>query len=645
MKKVILKLVLFCICILPIGVFAVENVDFVVEDMYINSQVDVIGSMRVTEAIIIKGSLNGFERTINFKNPKLGEWNGGKVDFAKSAIYNARAVNIKSVSSFKINEDEIGWTVLNKSYDNFQKVENASKGESGVYTQNSTDYGTTVKVFNPNNSGYVVYLFEYFISQAVVLHNDVAELYWTFLPLDFDYVKNAHIQVTVPGYSKVDNFRFWAHGPLNGTISAIKDKTDEEGNDLYRGVNVSASKINTGDGIDIRMTFDKNIMGAGSSIITQSGVDALDEIIKVEEYRANDANRRRQTAKIIEFGLIGLSVAYEIGLVILWLFVYKKYDREYKVNFNMKYYREFTGDYGVEVVDYLMNQSIGTNAMSASIMNLIYKGNIEVIESANSKKEVTLKLKNRDNLSTSEEKLIRLLFDKIAKGDQVSTKEIEKYSSKYSTADKFMKSYNSWKDSVESEAIKEKFFEDHTVHKLAALSYFILGIIIVVLMFALKAVNNIALLVIIVSSIVFLIYILSFKKWTLKGREHYLKWKAFKNFLTDFGNLKEKELPEIKLWEKYLVYATVFGIAKEVQKTMKIKLSEMSNVDSFYLNSWYFHTNYYIGNTISSSVNKVYSGSANTIAAHSSSSSGGGFGGGFSSGGGFGGGGGGGHGF
>lgn len=164
-------------------------------------------------------------------------------------------------------------------------------------------------------------------------------------------------------------------------------------------------------------------------------------------------------------------------------------------------------------------------------------------------------------------------------------------------------------------------------------------------MFALKAVNNIALLVIIVSSIVFLIYILSFKKWTLKGREHYLKWKAFKNFLTDFGNLKEKELPEIKLWEKYLVYATVFGIAKEVQKTMKIKLSEMSNVDSFYLNSWYFHTNYYIGNTISSSVNKVYSGSANTIAAHSSSSSGGGFGGGFSSGGGFGGGGGGGHGF
>ena len=32
------------------------------------------------------------------------------------------------------------------------------------------------------------------------------------------------------------------------------------------------------------------------------------------------------------------------------------------------------------------------------------------------------------------------------------------------------------------------------------------------------------------------------------------KWTAFKKFLNDFGSFDVKELPEIKLWERYLVF-------------------------------------------------------------------------------------------
>ena len=129
----------------------------------------------------------------------------------------------------------------------------------------------------------------------------------------------------------------------------------------------------------------------------------------------------------------------------------------------------------------------------------------------------------------------------------------------------------------------------------------------------------------------------------MKGREHYLKWKAFKNFLKDFGSFKDKELPEVKLWEKYLVYATVFGLAKEVQKTMRVKLTELG-YDATYVHSYWYYNDFYMGNVISNSISKAHSNSNAAIAA-SSSSSGGGYGGGFSGGGGFGGGGGSGHGF
>ena len=145
----------------------------------------------------------------------------------------------------------------------------------------------------------------------------------------------------------------------------------------------------------------------------------------------------------------------------------------------------------------------------------------------------------------------------------------------------------------------------------------------------------------VVLAIIFLIYTLSFTKKTPKGMEHYAKWQAFKRFLSDFGNFSIKELPEIILWERYLVYATIFGLADKVEKVMNVRIKEISNVDIDYLTLNYI-TNIHIANLITSSMHSAINSSQVTINrmnATSSMSSGGGFGGGFSSGGGFGGGG------
>lgn len=656
MKK--LNKVIFTILIsffpLFVSALSVDNVNYEIEEVYINSTVDIVGSMHIQEAIVIKGALNGFERTINFKNSSLEKWESGKINFENSSIYNARGVSLSKVTSNKINKEDIDWKLLDNWSNLYGETESANKGDTNVYTSENTNDGIKVRIYNPNESGYVVYMFDYYIDQAVVLHNDVAELYWTFIPLDFDDIKNAHIQVTIPGTCTNETFRYWAHGPLNGEINGISEAKDDAGNYLYQGVIANVGDIKEGMGTDIRMTFDKGIMSIADSVLTKSDQDALEEIIKVETKRADVSNQQRKISKIVYYGIKGLSSFYLIGLIILWIHMYLKYDREYKSTFDQKYNREFTGDYEVEVVDYLMNKSISTNAMSASIMNLIYKKNIEVIENPNEPKNPTLRLKSRENTSTSENKIIELLFDKIAikkEGSEleVTTKEIEKYSKKASTAEKFMNGYNAWKDEVESVAINENFFEDHTSKKALATLYLILGFIIIGFMFIFNMFFPIFMLLIILSSVSFVFYISTFKKWSPKGREHFLKWKAFKNFLKDFGSFETKDLPEIKLWEKYLIYATLFGIAKEVGKTMKVRLTEMNNINNAYFPSSYiFYNNYYIGNTISDSINRSHTNSVSTInaeAARSSMSSGSGFGGGFSSGGGFGGGGGGGHGF
>jgi uncharacterized membrane protein len=143
-------------------------------------------------------------------------------------------------------------------------------------------------------------------------------------------------------------------------------------------------------------------------------------------------------------------------------------------------------------------------------------------------------------------------------------------------------------------------------------------------------------------------YTFTFTKRSVKGSEHYYKWKAFKKFLKDFGRFDFKNLPEVSLWERYMVYATLFGLAKEVSKAMNVQIKELENNGLYTGNYYPTFTDWYVYNSINDIfVNSVHENISTITSerANSVSSSGSGFGGGFSSGGGFGGGGGGGHGF
>lgn len=646
LNRFILTLLLF---LTPIFVYASGvDPDYKVVDAYIGANIDITGSLHIKEAIIIKGSLNGYRREIEYKNDKLKEWEEGKIDFANSSFYNARGVSLSKVSAEKIDKEDIGWDLLSKSYEKFEEQQSAKLGDMSSYTLEKTNTGVNIKTYNMNESGYMVFFYEYYIDQAAVLHNDIGELYFTFFKLDTDDVEKVNIQVTAPGVSTKDTFRFWAHGALNGEIKAISEKKDELGNYLYGGVLATLENYKAGDSVEVRMTFDKRLLGSFEHILNNSKVDALDEIIKVETERSDAANKKRTFIKVVYYTMTTVGFAYLIGLVVLWILMYFRYDKEHKGSFDIDYYRDFIEEYDVEVVEYLMKKEITPNAMNASIMNLIYKHNIDIEENPDDKKNITLVYKNSDNVNDSEKILLELLFDLIGESGRVSLKEIDKYSKKYTTAEKFMKKYNSWHLSAMDNAKKENFYENHTTARALATLYFVLGFIIFGLLLMFNIENYLLIILIPLLAVAFLIYVWTFKKWTVRGRDHYLKWSAFKKFLLDFGSFSDKEIPEIKLWDKYLVYATVLGVAKEVEKAMKVRLSTMDDTSDAMVTNTFYGRDFYIYNTLNNSISNIHTNCANVInkeVANSSMSSGSGFGGGFSGGGGFAGGGGGGGGF
>lgn len=95
--------------------------------------------------------------------------------------------------------------------------------------------------------------------------------------------------------------------------------------------------------------------------------------------------------------------------------------------------------------------------------------------------------------------------------------------------------------------------------------------------------------------------------------------------MKDYSLLHEKEVPAVAIWEKYLVFATAFGISKEVIKQLKLVYPNFEDIST--INS----TTLFIA--MNTDFNRTFSNAINTSISSSYSSATGG-GGGFSGGGG-----------
>ncbi|MDD3048683.1 MAG: DUF2207 domain-containing protein [Bacilli bacterium] len=604
MKKILIFIT--CLFVIPFSAKALEP-NYTVEELAINATVQANGNMLVKEAITLAGDFNGYIRDLYYK----GDY----------PLYDASALQL-----MKVCESNNNFEISNC----FTKDDYASLGDSYkyIYTEN-TNY-STVKMFNYTQLGNKTFYIEYLLEDVVLVHNDVAELYWTFIGENFaDDIGDVKITINLP--SESEELRAWAHGPLNGNIE-LQNKTTVVATIDYLYANTL---------VDVRTVFDKSLVSMG---IKTADDNALDSIIEAETKLANEANDKRESARNLITILIILSIVWMVGDVILVIYIYKKYDKERVSSFKLEYHREFPAEYGPETMQYLMNSKIDANSLSASILNIIRKKGFEIKETENKKgkKEYTLiakDIKFKEPLTEEELYIKDWLITDIGDGAEVSMDQIKNASKKLDGAQDFIRKYNSWSEKAKKIAIKEEFFDDNSRIKGKALLYLIPGFILMWL----GVKNNISFIVTISIFILMFIsgiYIGAFKKRTEKGNDHFVKWKAFKKFLLDFGRFNEKELPEIVLWEKYLVYAAALGIADKVSEAMEIRIKNM-NLDSssrglpLYP---YLYFNHAFTSSLVSTVNSAKSLSTSTIA-QSQNSSGGGFGGGFSGGGGFGGGG------
>ena len=598
------------------------------------SEIEILdnGSIKVRELIKMNGEYNGMERDVSYASYKNKPYNGEiSAIEGNSDLYDGSSITDIRVGSIS-DDGELTFDDFNRDVNYFDEVSYASNGDSKKYTNTYYMGEDYLKIYNSSDLDEIFYI-EYTVTDVVVVHEDIAELAWNTLGDGYrENIGDYEVKVVLPNSDS--DYRVWLHGPLNGEIERTNNK-EAVGTFNFLGAY---------NPVSVRLIFNKDLVPNATKV---SGLTAKDAIIDYQTKLSDEANQEREKIQRQNMMLIIASSIWGIIAVSLAVSVYLREKKMKKTTFNMEYFRDFPASYGPEVLEYLIDKNVTEKSLSATILNLIYKKvlKVEIID-RKLKDDYKLVLQEYDEstLTETEKIALNLIINEIGNSKEVVLSTIKKHCSTLSNANNVMDLYNDFIRKSKSLGKSELFFSKTPGIVAFSVIFSLLGLILTFISFALDL-SWLGIIIIIII-IVLIIFVITRKFYTKKGADHYAKWMAHKRFLEDFSRFNEKELPEVTLWDKYLVYATILDCADKLSKEMELKMPNMDTSNTTYVGYNPYMTHYIITTNLYSSINSgihtAVASSRSSIAA-SQSSSGGGFGGGSIGGGGsFGGGGGGG---
>ena len=539
----------------------------------------------------------------------------------------------------------------------------------GTTHYNLTDKDTNtieLGIYHPVTDESVRYTITYTVSSLIERHPDAAMLYWSFIAGGWEKpVGGNGVQVTIapPAGSKLtkSDIRVWAHGSLSGVVTPEADGS----------VSLSIGAVPAQNPLSVRVLYPTAIFPGATM---QSG-DIKPTVLAEEAKAADQANATRRSASIQEaiYNYVVPAVALLIiaGFVVIW-FVF---GREYKDQkpFEGKYWREDPQpDLSPALVGAIWRMG-KTEPLdfSATILQLVDDGVITMTQTQQQKsrffglgdKTETISYFQIDatkvaSLDGIEKQTIGLL-SMVAGASGVAADQpqgsftiddLKAYAQAHQS--EYRSAYDGWNETVKD--LAESSYIEHRSVAISGVVHALRGValVVIVAMFFLNANVLVSLFThipAVISGIAVLAASFIFGRLILRrsheGNKLYHYYRGLYDYLKDFSRMEEKPVASVVLWKRYLVLATVFGIADEVAANLKVALPEVANDPAFRTSFLWFYVAGF-GSVGGQNFSGAFASALNTAqVAATPRSSGGGFGGGFSGGfggGGFGGGGGGG---
>ena len=489
------------------------------------------------------------------------------------------------------------------------------------------------------------FVIEYLVLDVVRRHTDVAELYWQFIGRDRSVdTEFMSVSLQLPPGAQAEEVRLWGHGPLRGEVRKIS------GDKLWW----ETPFLPKDRFLEGRVVFPPRLTPQAKVITGRAALQA----IMVEEQRWADqrAAEQRQALYVLAASIF----CTLLGWLVAWL-IFRRYGQKFKSPLEVEYYRELPGAYSPAETGYLHEiGKLKPQAISATFMDLARRGYIRMEPSTTPQTTDILIRQLKpfgEELRVHERLLLDFFFNQVGKLQPAvwfgALKQFRK--SDPQATKNFV---DEFRTVVELAVETKGYFEKK--RRAAKIAGWCAVIAAGLAMLFYGGQEFAPMLASVLVAAGFAAVAFKSRHFTQEGQQQYDLWQAFRRFLTDFSNLDRAQLPQLIMWEHYLVYAVALGVAAEVIRQLPFVYPELNDPGSNFGYYWggMSHTRYdgagasqssFAGlagfSEVMGSLNDSWSSAVAAAAASGGSggsSSGGGDGGGFSGGGGDGGGGGGG---
>lgn len=529
-----------------------------------------------------------------------------------------------------------------------------------------------IKVYEKSISEIKTFRYTYTLKGLGERYKDISQLNRKIVDSYWDVPLNLiNITIKIPEGAKKEDLKIFGHGDLLGEVEIVDNRTFK----------ATVPLVNPGEVVEILAVMPENLLKDVTNIIDENRLPEImaneknladisnneRDRLKSEIEKAKEKNRKEEEKKSlyerIKYFFVGIGGIGVLGSIIVAF----KFGKNTPPTFKGDYYRELPGDYTPAVASSFVNQTnLTSKDLMATILDLARKGAMEIIPYRTTKnrgffrgeveeEDYILKgtMQNvREELSEHEIFLYRWFIEELGNNGELRLDDLENTIKSKSQGIKFANKFEVFQDKVKAKTQEQNFWKSRNlkgigIFVLVAFALIGLGIFGVVYF---EQYLPVAMIVGGVLLLVSCIILAAIPDLTQYGADQRAKWRAFKNFLLHFSNLDKSEIPSLKIWNHYLVYATALGIAKEVIEQLpkvfpqeELEAMQMSTAGGYYP-IFYGHSFNRMDNVLSrsmeTSMSAVRAEQIANSARSSSSGSGGGFSGGSSGGSGGGGGGG-----
>ena len=441
--------------------------------------------------------------------------------------------------------------------------------------------GVEIGVIMPEfSSGTHTISYSYSIKGIVTDLVDASTFYYQYLSeINTMDVKSLSVQVNFP--TAEPELRSWLH-VSQGAVGVWKQSEDK------KSVIIEVEDISAGEYVESRMLLTKGNYVAGSVDYSQTA-----QQVEEEEQAWYDAYERERKLRLAITILDYILAALAIAGGVLYVFYAKKRNQPVDLPDAPIYYRDipegYTGGEVSPLYFYYSNENYIDESISATMLELVRLKYITIAPDEGKKNAVitVLKKDEEDELRTHQKYVIDMLLMVKPLGMPFTMKEFEKYAR--NNYERFMHVVEKYKAAILNKSQREGAYRKNNPAREKAQKF---SISMIGAGFAVVVISGFASFLVGAGMTFFgagliiggLIAYLCMRKakapLTLVGQKEYNNLKGLAKYMQEFSLMDEHEIPELVLWEDYMIFATAMGIADKVAEQLEIAYPEFKQLST-----------------------------------------------------------------